>query len=60
MRAGVMRGEDRAVNPTLARTLLALSYPLRLTAHLTQPPGHHAGTSVDGSSSAGSTTHMTR
>jgi hypothetical protein len=32
------RGEDRAVTPTLARTLLALSYPLRLTAHLTQSP----------------------
>ena len=60
MRAGVRWGESRAVNPTLARTLLALSYPLRLAAHLTQPPGHHAGTSVDGSSSVGSTTHMTR
>ena len=60
MRAGVRRAEDRAVSPTLARTLLALSYPLRLAAHLTQPPGHQAGTSVDGSSSVGSTTHMTR
>jgi hypothetical protein len=38
MRAGVGRDEDRAVNPTLARTLLALSYPLRMTAHLTQSP----------------------
>jgi hypothetical protein len=37
MRAGVQRAEDRAVNPTLARTLLALSYPLRLAAYLTQP-----------------------
>jgi hypothetical protein len=25
------------VIPTLARTLVALSYPLRLAAHLTQP-----------------------
>jgi hypothetical protein len=25
------------VNPTLARTLVALTYPLRLAAHLTQP-----------------------
>ncbi len=38
MRAGVGRAEDRVVNPTLARTLLALSYPLRMAAHLTQPP----------------------
>jgi hypothetical protein len=38
MRAGVGWAEDRVVNPTLARTLLALSYPLRLAAHLTQSP----------------------
>ena len=25
------------MNPTLARTLVALTYPLRLAAHLTQP-----------------------
>jgi hypothetical protein len=37
MRVGARRGEDRAVNPTLARTLLVLSYPLRMAAHLTQP-----------------------
>jgi len=37
MRAGVDAGEHRAVNPTLARMLIALSYPLRLTAHLTGP-----------------------
>jgi hypothetical protein len=29
--------QHRAVNPTLARMLVALSYPLRLTAHLTGP-----------------------
>jgi hypothetical protein len=38
MRAGVRWGESRAVSPTLARTLLALSYPLRMAAHLTQAP----------------------
>jgi hypothetical protein len=37
MRAGVDAGEHRAVNPKLARMLIALSYPLRLTAHLTEP-----------------------
>ena len=37
MRAGVDAGQHRAVNPTLARMLIALSYPLRLTAHLTGP-----------------------
>ena len=37
MRAGVGAREHRAVNPTLARMVLALSYPLRLTAHLTGP-----------------------
>jgi len=31
-------GEDRDVNPTLARTLMALTYPIRLHAHLTEPP----------------------
>ena len=32
------------MNPTLARTLVALTYPLRLAAHLTQPapPPRHA------------------
>jgi hypothetical protein len=29
--------DDPGVNPTLARTLVALTYPLRLAAHLTQP-----------------------
>jgi hypothetical protein len=37
MRAGVDAGQHRAVKPTLARMLIALSYPLRLTAHLTGP-----------------------
>lgn len=37
MRAGVGAREHRAVNPMLARMVLALSYPLRLTAHLTGP-----------------------
>jgi hypothetical protein len=37
MRAGVGAGQHRSVNPTLARMLIALSYPLRLTAHLTGP-----------------------
>jgi hypothetical protein len=36
--ARVRRGrDDPGVNPTLARTLVALTYPLRLAAHLTQP-----------------------
>jgi hypothetical protein len=43
MRAGAEAGEDRAVNPTLARALLALSYPLRMAAHLTQPPTPRRG-----------------
>jgi hypothetical protein len=29
-------GDHQGVNPTLARTLVALTYPLRLAAHLTQ------------------------
>ena len=29
--------DHQGVNPTLARTLVALTYPLRLAAHLTQP-----------------------
>jgi hypothetical protein len=37
MRAGVAAGQHRAVNPTIARLLIAFSYPLRLTAHLTGP-----------------------
>jgi hypothetical protein len=36
-RAGAI--DDRGVNRKIAKTLLALSYPLRYTAHLTQDRG---------------------
>jgi len=31
-------GDDRDVNPTLARAMIALTYPVRLHAHITEPP----------------------
>ena len=37
MRRACAPGDHHGVNPTLARTLVALTYPLRLAAHLTQP-----------------------
>jgi hypothetical protein len=44
MRGARVSGDHHGVNPTLARTLVALTYPLRLAAHLTQPaaPPRHA------------------
>jgi len=46
MRAGVSAGQHRAVNPKLARLLIAFSYPLRLTAHLTGPGAQHGNARV--------------
>jgi hypothetical protein len=37
MRGARAVGDDRPVNPTVARALIALTYPLRLHAHLTDP-----------------------
>jgi hypothetical protein len=36
MYAPARRIDDRCVNRAIAKTLLALSYPLRYTAHLTR------------------------
>jgi hypothetical protein len=39
------RADDRGVNRSIAKALLALSYPLRMTAHLTDsapPPGRRS------------------
>jgi hypothetical protein len=41
--------DDRGVNRSIAKALLALSYPLRMTAHLTgaAPPRGHRSRALD-------------